>query len=560
MHNQRRRVLLAAVLVAFLGIPATPWADQTESEPNSSRGSANGPINFDEALTGGLPGSYGLDSDPFYSDYWSFTGVKDLKYTFTAVPKNVSGLFPLDIDLDIENSSGALVAGSASGGDNQTETLRWTCPANGTYYLVIYEGTQTANGIARYEVTCREAPLAWVLALFPAESAFVKPGREAPVGQVGFEVLGSDDPEGKKVFGSWSYSEDGTQTVFPLIATEAAMTGKIYRARLSFHNPGAATADLCPGYRVEYANVAFTHFGGIEVQTFDPANAPAGSTSFTATVYWAPPFGCSDMDDNGTLADWPLASGTDYRNYTVIFDLFHTQLGDLGVFTLEGFAVEPVPPPASAPVTHPYSDLSAWNDSTIPGGYFQDGGISKSASSIAIQAGVHNPAYSARYIGAFGPVATEVGQLSGNPPCPNNKLVRLSVRASSLNLETTPVTRLYLHAYMSQVGPAPAYRFTRNIVWFDIYGALEAFAKLPTAWGGRSRVSLTQPNPGVPPTGAGTTLTCYAYTHGGYDETNDYLLPDISVLSLNRYTDGLSGWQDDSGGVTFSDVKIEIYP
>ena len=73
-------------------------------------------------------------------------------------------------------------------------------------------------------------------------------------------------------------------------------------------------------------------------------------------------------------------------------------------------------------------------------------------------------------------------------------------------------------------------------------------------------IGATQPNPGVPPAGAGTVLSTWAFSHEGYDEVNDYFLPDLQALSLNQYTDGQSGWEDDSGGVTFSNVKIEIYP
>jgi hypothetical protein len=552
-------VLRISLLGAFLAAPVASWANQTESEPNSSRAEANGPISFDEALIGGLPGSYGGDSDPNYSDYWSFTAVKDERYTFTARPKNTLPRAPLDIDLDLEDAGGTVVASATSGGANQTETLNWICPADGAYYLVVYEGTATANAIARYEVTCQEGALNWLLSPLPTEGAFVKPGRAAPGGRVGFEVLESDDPNGKIIFGSWSYSEDGSATAFPLVASVSQMNGKLYRARLSLLNPDAASADLCPGYRVEYTNAAFTHFGGIGVETSDPANAPDSATSFTATVYWTPPFGCSDMGDAGTLADWPLSPGRDYRDYTLILDLFHTQLGDRGVFTLKSFAVEPINAPTSPSATRTYGNLGNWSTSTIPGGFFQDGAIVKSPASITIQTGAHSPSYNARYVGAFGPLATGAGQLNGNLACPNGKLVRLSVKAASQDIETTPITRLYLHAYMSEVGPAPDYRFMRNMVWFDIYGALEPFAKFITDWGGRSLVSPTQPNPGVPPPGAGTTLYCYAYTHQGYDETNDYLLPDVSVLSLNRYTDGGSGWADDSGGIIFSDVAVNVY-
>jgi hypothetical protein len=379
-------------------------------------------------------------------------------------------------------------------------------------------------------------------------------------------VFASDDPGGKKIFGSWNLGADGTKAVFPLAATEAEMAGKLYTARLTLRNDSAATADLCPGYRVEYANAAFTHFGGVEVTTTDAAHAPNQGADYTISVAWEAPFGCLDMDDSGTLADWPLAAGPedrDRRRYTLLFDLFHSQLADHGVFTLEEIVVQPIDLPTSSESSTVYTNYPDWLKAVIPGDYFQEGTMAQTASSITIETGSYNPQRHARFVGAFAPVASAVGVLNGNPACRSGKLVRLSIQAASVDVETTPMTRLFLHAYMSKTEGTygqPDFQMTRNTVWFDIYGALEPFAKFITAWGGRTVIDLNQPNPGVPPEGAGTRLSTWAYSHEGYDEVNDYFLPDVQVLSLNAYADGASGWADDSGGVTFSDARIEIYP
>ncbi len=144
-------LLLLVCLVAF-----GAWADQTESEVNDSRFSADGPINFNERLTGGLPGSYGGDSG-YPMDYWEFSADGGTLYTFTATPQNSSFVAPLDVALDIENSSGTVLATEDTYGDHQAETLNWTASSTGTYYLVIYEPTGISNSVAWYTCDCEES-------------------------------------------------------------------------------------------------------------------------------------------------------------------------------------------------------------------------------------------------------------------------------------------------------------------------------------------------------------------------------------------------------------------
>ncbi|HUT24382.1 MAG TPA: carboxypeptidase-like regulatory domain-containing protein [Sumerlaeia bacterium] len=403
--------------------------------------------------------------------------------------------------------------------------------------------------------------LRWHNAPSMAETVFVKPARPALTGKVGFEVLPGDDPEGKIIFGSWNMSEDGGTPVFPLAAGEAEMADKLYSARLSLRNT-AASADLCPGYRIEYTNEAFTHFGGIEVVTRDAANAPSEGADYIASVVWEVPFGTTDMGDDGTLANWPLAVGKDLRQYTILFDLFHCQRGDHGLLSVEEVEIQPIPRPANPEESTLYADLSLWNTATLGGPFFGAGSITKMPDSITLEAGPYDPLFQARFLGAFAPPATAAGELNGNPLCRNSALARLRIRAASLNVETTPMTRVFLHAYMSQTkttGGGSEVQYSRNVLWFDIYGALEPYAKLHAAWGGRNLADPNQLNPGVPPAGEGAVLSTWAHTHEGYDEENDYLLPAVQVVSLNRYAAGDSGWQDDSGGIAFSNVAIEIY-
>ena len=65
---------------------------------------------------------------------------------------------------------------------------------------------------------------------------------------------------------------------------------------------------------------------------------------------------------------------------------------------------------------------------------------------------------------------------NGNLACQSGKLVRLSIQAASIDIETTPMTRLFLHAYMSETKGTygqPDFQMTHNTVWFDIHGALQ---------------------------------------------------------------------------------------
>jgi len=403
----------------------------------------------------------------------------------------------------------------------------------------------------------------WVRAPNVVETSLVKPpGQHDPAGKVGFTVLPTDDPAGKIMFASWNLGTDGTQTAFPLVGDAATMAGKLYEADLRIRCD-AARADLCPGYRVEYANAGFTHFGGVEVSTYDPANAPYANHDFWVTLLWEVPFDCSDMADDGTLANFP-GSQIDYRDYTLLFDLFHNQYGDYGVLTLEEVRVQPIDKPSSADSSMTYGNYGDWVEAFVQSDpFFARGAVTRTSGGVTIVAGAYDGQYGARFAGAFPPLATGVGQLNGNVACRNNRDLSLSCEAASVNIETTPIVRLYLTPTLSDSkgtwGEAD-YQDRRNMIFFAMFGAVDPFAKLPTKWGGRFP---DQPNPGVPSDGAGSTLALWIYTHGGYHEMNDYWLPNIQVLSLNRYSPtgsgSGSGWEDDSGGITFSNVTLKYY-
>jgi hypothetical protein len=399
----------------------------------------------------------------------------------------------------------------------------------------------------------------------PPTSTFIMGGSRFSTAGVGFEIRNTDNPAGLVMFASWNLGTDGTASVFPISGTEVDMAGKIYSAELRLRSD-SPSADLCPGYRCEYANEAFTHYGGIEVTTNDAANAPYLMNDFTAVIMWEVPHDCNDMGDAGTLADWPLAevgTNADKRQYGLIFDQFHSQYGDYGVMTLEQVRVEAIMKPTAPTASATYTGLTDWIAAEIAMTYFGTGSIAKTATAITIQAGTYNAANNARFIGAFAPLSAAAGDLAGNLAAMNNKVVHLMVDASSVNADTTPVTRLYLTPYMSiPVGnwDDPDFQIVRNIAFFDMYGALAQFCKFPPAWGGRNAAVSNQPNPGVP-MAAGSTLDMWIYTHQGYDEGNDYFLPQVQVMSSNLYPPptAAGAWPDDAGGIVFSNVTIEQY-
>lgn len=123
-----------------------------ESEPNDARIQANA-FTIGDTLTGGLPGGFGGDSsgDPIV-DYWSFSATNGTSYTFFA-SSNGSGIAPLDLALDIENSGGTILDSVDDTGNNQSETLTWVAPSTATFYLVVWKATTGQNAISTYNVT-----------------------------------------------------------------------------------------------------------------------------------------------------------------------------------------------------------------------------------------------------------------------------------------------------------------------------------------------------------------------------------------------------------------------
>ena len=146
-------------MILFLMV-YTLMADQSESEPNGNRSIADGPINFNETLTGGLPGTWGGDSLPI--DFWSFNGkydgIHDTTYTFIATAQNCDPTSsPLDLALWIVDSGGGELEISDSGRECDPETISWKCDNPDTYFLIVYQHLGTPIYTSWYNITCQES-------------------------------------------------------------------------------------------------------------------------------------------------------------------------------------------------------------------------------------------------------------------------------------------------------------------------------------------------------------------------------------------------------------------
>jgi hypothetical protein len=425
-------------------------------------------------------------------------------------------------------------------------------------FIDIYSllGEEDAWDFSQYAYISHGPGATWISSMPAAETDIVKPGTVAGGGVVGYEVAAVDDPANKIIFGQFQLG-DGSASVFPIAG--AGMADMAYNARARLRNADAPSADLCPGYRLEYANNGYTHFGGIEVNTYDDANAPYAGNDFWAQVFWEVPYQMTDMGDDGTLANWVY--GGDYRNYQLLFDLFHKQLGDRGLFTLEEVVVEAVAKPTAAAAAITYDDLSTWIQAAYQSAApdtFEDGTATVTADSITMQTGAKDTDAGNRFIQVNQAIDAEFTSTAMNAA--SNTLYQFHCDAQSLDIETTPLFRMYLQCYDTDgfaiFAEDPTAYFT-NIIWFDMYGSLVPFGKMPSSWGSWAGRQGDQVPPGVPPDDAAVTASVWAYSHE-ISGANYFFLPELSVQSQNFYVDD-TGWEDDSGGVIITNVGVKAY-
>lgn len=435
----------------------------------------------------------------------------------------------------------------------------------------------TTDTLAYYEfpVQSVDGVSGWFWKVTGDDGTWITQATKSAEPTVGYDIALSDDPDtlGRTYFGEWQLADGGTQATVFYPADANGMGGKLFNTRLRLSNTGPS-AELCPSYRILYANIAFTHIGGIQVLTTHDLGAPFSGNDLTVQLFWEVPSQATESADGGNLSTWPFASSSDsehpdktlpayeWRDYTILFNSFHGpgQGGDFGTLVIEEVAIEVIDAPTAAASTVSYSNLSSWQHFGLSGAFptlFADGNATPSAASITIQAGTDS-SLSFRFYQTNPIEAAAIGgNLADHMGLVDNQLVRFSYQAQSVNVGTTPIVRVFLHAQSSDLADLQAFRANLNLNWEDEYGAALDFVK-PTLY----NITTVVPgftNPGVAPATA-TTFSTWIYTHSGW-QTGNYILPDFSVFSSNKYATGSTthGWSDNGGGVVLSNIQVEAF-
>ena len=122
------------------------WA-LSESEPNGATFSANGPFSIPDTITGNCQ-----NDGEALQDYYRFSSASGQKWRFVASVVNPSSFAPLDLRIGVANSGNSFLAVADVFGGNVSESLNFTAPSAGTYYLVVDEATAAPNAVASYSV------------------------------------------------------------------------------------------------------------------------------------------------------------------------------------------------------------------------------------------------------------------------------------------------------------------------------------------------------------------------------------------------------------------------
>jgi hypothetical protein len=140
-------VVVLASAVFFAGVV---WA-LDEMEPNDAPVGANS-FSIGTSLRGGLPGSWGGDGVIPAQDYWQFNAQAGRVYRFQAELQNCSFLSQIDLIMQLKDSGDNNASSPVdSAGYCGTETLEWTAPSSGTYYLVLY--SYETSALVNYSVS-----------------------------------------------------------------------------------------------------------------------------------------------------------------------------------------------------------------------------------------------------------------------------------------------------------------------------------------------------------------------------------------------------------------------
>ncbi len=432
---------------------------------------------------------------------------------------------------------------------------------------------------------------------------------DSVTGSIGFNV-NVDPPVGGLMLGTYRYIGANASNLdrYPMVASGQA--GKVYLASVRLRSD-AATASDCPGYRINATSFQQTHNVTMSVFT-NSASAVGGATNnapflpagqgfndFTATIAWTPPTGLVDEQDGGPLSNFFTF---DSRNYTIIVDLFHNQVGDRGSLLIEEMdvrsinVVDLVSAGADIVVTG-FDQWSAFphNRAAIGEGTVSNNLVSKDLSNgqaggafgqfftgvsdirMALQvnqatstyndpisgpgrhalriAQINAPFSSAFYVGSG--TSTPTGSAAANltKQQVNNQLVRyvFTLRSGGGAVNDKPIIRITIAAATNDAnGNGTEGEFIPSTgfgeTWTDWALVEESIYQFTTGStdtannNGKSAIGLASlgfTGPGAPQT-TDTPVDVWVFSHNNRTGENaPYLYPFVEVISFNLYADAI---------------------
>ena len=369
----------------------------------------------------------------------------------------------------------------------------------------------------------------------------------------GFDVTGLY-PRAKVYYSKW-YMANADGKMFVIPHDGGGLADPVFEAVATLRST-APEAQLCPGYRLLYANGAYSHLGGLTVTTPEPlggapVSAPYAGHDFEARVYWTTPV---ELTADSYATAGKAGYYRDGRDYSIMFDLVHNGTGDTGLLTLEAIAIRVFETPtANGPHIEWDGDEGGF-DRWYAGYYGEESNdgtfeiVGQNAALRLSAADSLSRGYAFTYVNATPPHSL-VDPVAADMPFADERLLRLTVDVRSEDVNRSPAFRVAALQIPREEGG------NRPVLWMDVYGPSAYFVKAP---GARQPGQIA---PGAPTT-EGSKVEMYVWTHGvvGHPAlADDYVLPQIDVYSLDLYglQQGTNSWRDDTGYLEFSRLSIE---
>lgn len=358
------------------------------------------------------------------------------------------------------------------------------------------------------------------------------------------------------VYGQWQSGSGGDAG--PIIAADEATIGDeniiCLQATLSSN---AATAAICPGWRILFASQMFNHIGGISGTTVaeDAAgiHAPTSGNDLDVQIYWSVPYELTQYADGELLQDFSgVAPGFfDVRAYLVLWNMIDWEDADFGIISLRTLTASAIPRPfGAAPAvswgvggTYAFDDATGrrWSGGSAPPDGFTLGVFDFSAANVEIGAG-----------GASGYMAAGPNPLASGVyvDWTADELVRLKTTWSSISsIDTCPTFRILVLVYSPDL-PATVAPFRSLLFGESFTGGL---AKIQMDLNGATDQTLP-----CAPKGAGSHLETYVYGHNGggtgVGSLDSRMYPTVDCYSADN---SASDWPEETGRLRLSWLSVE---